>query len=377
MKKVKILLAAMVLLSFVGCSKSEENINLSNNIAKEEQAPITEKIEVISQETINFETPLSLYGTRLFFDENNLMYKYTDIYNEPKEIYYNKLNVEGDVAKPTFMGSKVFVQKEQHPIMMNIEVTEENRTLVSDYYNNPQYEIDPAIISGENTIYHLFNDILVYYVEGESKISWSNITTKEGGYTEIPSDITPILALAKLEDEHLFLTLKSDNDVSYEDTLVVIDLFNNKFIEKMNLGGFYYLEPINKETIFLVSKEDFKVNFEIYNIETKERKAFYSYEIENYEPGDAYTVTNYIGVFPSKNKLYYCESDGFKIYVKVAPLNGMNVGEAVTVYEKEYDRTKGYTIPLLSINKDENELVIYGEHTESRTLNNFIRVKLL
>lgn len=152
------------------------------------------------------------------------------------------------------------------------------------------------------------------------------------------------------EDTYMYIN-------SNPDTLLVMDLTTNKLIEKSTIGNFQCFHPIDDERIiFTLDKENEEV-VEMYNLNNKTRKELMKYSTI---PGEGLITLNVLNVFPSRDKIYYCEDDGEKVSLKVAEINGMDIDNVITAYEVDKKDKEDFSVDNISISNDEREVKVFN-----------------
>lgn len=361
-----------------GCTNDEEELNQSMIITEDVQLDTEPKLKVLSNETIYFEEPLFWHTYWMSFDEeNNIEVNYVDLSGDRSTYEVSKVLVEGDEARLEYLDTeKNYCNRDN--IAFNIKEIDDSTYLIDKY---DKYEIAKEMIDNESSFYFIKGSILleyenVYAFLEENKMNWTDLESGESGTVNIPYQNTGLWNINLLEDK-LFLSTRTNQETLNDDTLLIIDLKENKIENTIKLGEFTRIFPIDNERVVFVSIDGSDSALEIYNISNNTRKELIKYENPGRELGKPYKEIYELNQFSNREKIYYVEINMDKLYVKVAAIDGMDLEEAIVIYESDFDSTGSNSeIPNIRISEDEMEMVIYNHNIETNSIEKFNKVKL-
>lgn len=387
-RKIIILLVLSVMavsINLVGCDDKEDKLNQSMVITGDVKTDTEPMLKVISEETIYFEEPLVGYGYGILMDENNnTILAYQDINNLNNGTEYSKVLIEGDKARLEYLGSDS-ANEIKNNITFVMKSISDSRYLINNLGSYDSYEIDASLIENEESAYFLIDNIFIEYNLSEAdevKIVWNNLSNGENGSINIPYRNID-LSNMDIVNNKLFLGTQLKKQNESPDTLLVIDLKENKVEKVVDIGEFRIARPINEERVLLMSlnknSNDSSVYdsaLEIYNINNNNRKELIKYDNTYKEKGDEFRGIDDIRLFSDREKLYYFETNMDKFYIKVAAIDGMELEDSITIYEMNYDSKGRNPIPKVAVSKDEREMIVYTFDEGTNITSNFKKIKL-
>lgn len=381
-RKAIIILVSIMSLSFnlTGCTDEKTDLNQYIVITDDVKSDTEPELKVISTETIYFDK--TIYASSLNFIEKadgSILVEdvnYTENYDNRMSIKIN-----GNEATSEYIGS---INDEYENIQKTfyLKNLDDNRNLIIDWRTDNRFEVEKDLINNEQSRYDIAEEYLIELVNGSAinklandSIAWTNLKTGSGGEIKMPEELRIILQSNVVEDK-LFLAAISNSAIealneelgaedSYmytyfnakPDTLLVIDLTINKLIEKSTIGSFECFHPIDDERIIFISNKENEKFIEMYNLNNKTRKELMKYSTI---PGEGLITLNGLEVFPSKDKIYYCEDDGEKVSLKIAEINGMDIDNVITAYEGNKSDLEDFCISDICISSDEREIKIFN-----------------
>lgn len=382
-----------------GCTNEKEELNQSLVITEDVKEDNEPELKVISTEEFYFEEPVESFQSYFTEKDNGeTLIRVIAGNNVGKDI---TVKIEGnkvikeyaemiDEDKDLTIGKSFYV-----------ESVDDNKALITNWGNDEKFEVEKSLLSNENSRYSLLDKYLIEFVGDEfwnfktDEIVWTNIEEDTGGVVEMPGDLEDALYASIIGDRLLVATttltsaeefnskLESNSGFTgylLPDTLLVIDLSNNKIIEKVTIGNFRDFKAIDTDRIIFILDDgnlnsNTEVNIEMYSLNNKTRKELIKYTIK---PGEEVIRFNGLGVFPSKDKIYYCEDNGKTLSLKIAEINGMDIENVITAYEVERKETENFREADISIGKDEREVKIFNRSVLDQTyqIDKLIKIKL-
>lgn len=151
---------------------------------------------------------------------------------------------------------------------------------------------------------------------------------------------------------------------------------DNGSIEKeREIGDFGFVLPIDEERVILLGALGEGTSVDIYNVNTEEKSQLFEYISYESEEEDSLNIS-YIGLFPSKDKIYYCEYTNKMAYIKVAKINGMGIEKPLTLCELNIEEEYIGEPPTVVIGKDEKEVIVYTQNSLIGGIEKFYKIKL-
>ena len=371
------ILSISINLSLTGCTNGKEELNQSLIITDDVKKDSEPELKVISTEEFKFEDPIkSLNAKFIEKDKDSILIRVTAGDTVGKSIL---TKIKGNVVvneeeKVITDDGNLGVGKSFY-----VESLNDNKALVTNWYNNEKFEVEKSLLSNENSRYILLEDYLIEFVDGASwnnfttsSIAWNKLTDGTNGIVKMPEDLDSALYASVIGDRLLVATttissaegfyskLQSSSEaIGYllPEILLVIDLTNNEVIEKVTIGSFRDFKVVDSERIiFTLGKENEEV-IEMYNLNNKTRKELMKYSTV---PGEGLIIFNGLEVFPSRDKIYYCEDNGKMLSLKIAEINGMEIENVITAYEAEKNDAENFLASDISIGIDEREIKIFN-----------------
>ena len=365
-------------LNLTGCTNESRDLSQHMVVTDDVKSDTEPKLKVIDNETIYFEEPLIGYGYNIRFDkDNNKILNYINVDGNKDEIYLNKIIVSDNNAKLEYLGSKPISEKKDN-VLFNMEKTSDTSYLISNEKDFDEYEVDTSIINNENSLYMLIDNILIEYVYGvevEGKLIWTNLLNNENGIIDIPYEQIDFTNTAIVNDK-LFLQARLKDETINNDSLIVLDLKENKIDKVCNLGQFSISSPIDEDRVLIVSLDGYNSALEIYNINNNTKKELIKYENPYRNKGDQFRAITYLKAFNDREKIYYSEVNMDKLYIKLATINGMEIEESIILYETDYDSKGSNSMPEVRISNDERAMVIYNYNMLTNSIDSFNNIKL-
>ena len=383
MKKKKIIAVISIFfisssLTMTGCGSVKETVNKNLTISKENVSSKSSlKIESIDE--IFFENPLMDKQYSLKFDKNGkLLVEQIESEVDKSLALYGNVNIEGDKAVLEYLTSTRYENISNSSIQFNVEYLSEGRVKISNNIGEEGYEIDSNLISNENSRYSLSENVLFEYVinnEGiTERIIWNDLSNENTGVIDIPNNYKSATAAEVMGDKIVIAALSKTDGISLPNNLLIVDLNENKITEEILIGTFGFILPIDEERIILLGSLGNDSTLEMYNIKTKERNELFKYA---YNDSDEESLNiSYAGLFPSKDKLYYCEYTSETAYIKVAKIKGMGIESPITVCEFNINDEYISEPPKIIISNDNKDMIIYYKNAMSNSIDKFYKVKL-
>lgn len=371
-------ISSMILvINLSGCTNDKEELNQSMIITEDVQLDTEAKLKVLSNETIYFEEPLFSHTYWMSFDEeNNVEVNYVDLSGDRSTYEISKVLIDGDKARLEYLDTeKNYCNRDN--IAFNVKEIDDSTYLIDKY---DKYEIAKEMIDNESSFYFIKGSILLEYENvyaslEKNKMNWTDLESGESGTVNIPYQNTDLWNINLLEDK-LFLSTRTNQETLNDDTLLIIDLKENKIENTIKLGEFTRIFPIDSERVVFVSIDGSDSALEIYNISNNTRKELIKYENPDRELGKPYKEIYELNQFGNREKIYYVEINMDKLYVKVAAIDGMDLEEAIVIYEVDFDSTGSNDIPNIRISEDEREMVIYNHNIETNSIEKFNKIRL-
>lgn len=381
-KKVIIMLLSISIVSLTinltGCTNKKSNLSQSMVVTDDVKVDTEPKLKIVSNEIIYFEEPLTGYGYDINIDEdNNRILNYINLYGNKEQLYFNKIVIEDNQAKLEYLGADLNSERSIN-IQFNMKKISDTSYLISNEKSFDQYEIDVSLIDNEKSLYMLIDNILIEYVYGlevEDKLIWTNLLNNENGMIDIPYKQIDFTNTAIVNNK-LFLQARLKDETINNDSLIVLDLKENKIEKVCNLGEFSISLPIDDERILIISLDGYNSALEIYNLNNNTKKELIKYENPYRNKGDQFKKIDYLKAFKDREKIYYCEVNMDKLYIKLATINGMEIEDPIILYETDYDSKDSNAIPEVRISKNEREVVIYNYNTLTNSIDSFNNIKL-
>lgn len=324
-------ISSMILaINLSGCTNYKEELNQSIIITEDVQLDTEPKLKVLSNETIYFEKPLFWHTYWMSFDEeNNVEVNYVDLSGDRSTYEISKVLIDGDKARLEYLDTeKNYCNRDN--IAFNVKEIDDSTYLIDKY---DKYEISKEMIDNESSFYFIKGSILLEYENvyaslEKNKMNWTDLESGESGIVNIPYQNTGLWNINLLEDK-LFLSTRTNQETLNDDTLLIIDLKENKIENTIKLGEFTRIFPIDSERVVFVSIDGSDSALEIYNISNNTRKELIKYENPDRELGKPYKEIYELNQFGNREKIYYVEINMDKLYVKVAAIDGMDLEEAI------------------------------------------------
>lgn len=401
MSKIKIvilisILSILINLSLTGCTNEKKELNQSLIITEDVKEDSEPELKVISTEEFKFNDIIECFSfIPVEKEDDSTLIRITagnDIgRNVVTKVNGDKISVIDEryiQEEPKLSVSKSFY----------VEPMDDEKVLITNWYTDDKYEVEKSLINNEDSRYVLLNEYLVEFVGGASWINfttecigWTNLNTGSSGKFEMPEDLDTAL-YASVTDDKLFVAVTSleacekynekleNNFVGYllPDTVLVIDLSSNEVIHEAMIGSFRDFKVIDSDRIIFVLDNENNDNVELtvamYSLNNKIKKEIMKYFVME---GENSINLNGIGVFPSRDKLYYCENNGETLSLKIAEINGMDIENVITAYEATGD-LQSFTANSISIRRDGRELNIFnkGSNGEISGIDKLIKVRL-
>ncbi|MFC3906201.1 hypothetical protein [Clostridium disporicum] len=375
-----IIVFSVVFLSFniIGCTGEKKALNQSIILTEDVKADTEPELKIISTEIIPLENYIkdfsNIYIER---DDGSTLIRQ----NYVNGYLMNSINVEIDGDKAITEHTES-ISDEYGNIQKTFYLNslDNNKALIIDGYSENTFQIEESLINNEQSRYELSGEYLIEIVNDKTinnisndGISWTNLKTSSSGRIKMPEELSFILqcnvvgdrlfiaATSTLAMEAFNEELGGEEAFTYAynnpDTLLVIDLTTNKLIEKSTIGSFRSFYAINDEIIIFTSYKGTEEVVEMYNLNNKTRKEFMKYSTI---PGEGLITLNGLNLFPSRDKIYYCEDDGEKVSLKIAEINGMDIENSITAYEADKNELEEFYISSISVSNDEREIKIFN-----------------
>lgn len=402
-RKVIFALCIPTLIMFInltGCSNEKDELNKSMVITDDVKADTDSELKVISSKTYEFKEEF-LNGRYFYIEKDDGSTLIRDINARPGEENSLLVKLGNDDASYEYI-EKIVDEYQNISKKFYLKNLADNNVLAIDWYTDSQYEFDKSFISNEESSYELQGKYLIEFLNGVSTnsfaadgVSWINLESNKSGQLKIPDDLTGAYYSKIIEDKLFIATISQESRENFNtkikengyigfllsDTVLVIDLVENKIIDKVTVGEFSYFAPIDNEHILITLTRDDEKVVQIYNLYNKTSKELikYSNQIENGEgQKQGNVIFKGVELFPGKDKLYYCEDDGEKLYVKVAEINGMDIENVITAYEVEKKGEESIYSNYISIDDTGREMKIFNEVLlpSSKVISNVTKVKL-
>lgn len=390
------ILSILISLSLTSCTNEKEELNQSLIITEDVKKDSEPELKVISTEEFKFDNIIECFSFIPVEKEDGSTLIRITAGNDIGRNVVTKIN--GD--KISIIDEK-YIQEEQSLGVgksFYVEPVDSEKVLITNWYTDEKYEVDKSLINNEDSRYVLLDEYLVEFVGGASWINfttecigWTNLNTGSSGKFEMPEDLDTAL-YASVADDKLFVAVTSleacekynekleNNFVGYllPDTLLVIDLSSNEVINKVTIGSFREFKVIDSDRIIFVLDNENNGTIELtvamYSINNKIKKEIIKYFVME---GENSINLNGIGVFPSRDKLYYCEDNGEALSLKIAEINGMDIENVITAYEAT-GNSQSFTANNISMSRDGRELNIFtkGSNGDISGIDKLIKIRL-
>lgn len=363
-----------------GCTNEKEELNQSMIITDDVKVDTEPKLKVLSNETIYFKEPLYWHSYGITFDEeNNNIVNYTDVNGDRSIITLSKILIEGDKAELEYLGTETFYDIPDNLIFRAKNISDTSY-LINNINSSDKYEVDKRMFSNDSSLYYLRGSVLLEYENAyafldRNKMNWTDLSSGESGTVDVPYQNIDFTNVDVVNDE-LFVAVRRKQDTVNNDTLVIINLKEDKIENVIELGEVSRILPIDNERVLLISRDGVNSSLEIYNISNNTRKELIKYENPYREKGDSFRDIWELYTFNDREKIYYCEVNIDKLYIKVAAINGMEIEESITVYEMDFDSKDANPMPSIAISENEMEIVVYNHNMESNSIEKFNKIKL-
>ncbi|MBX9136796.1 MULTISPECIES: hypothetical protein [unclassified Clostridium] len=393
-----IILFSIVFLTFniIGCTGEKKALNQSIILTEDVKSDTEPELKVISTKIIPLENHIK--------DFSNIYIEREDGSTLIRQNYVNgylmnsiNVKIDGDKATSEYKKS---ISDEYRNINKTFYLNslDNNKVLIIDGYSENTFKTEESLINNEQSRYELSGEYLIEIMNDTTinnitndYISWTNLKTSSSGRIKMPEELSFILQCNVVGDR-LFLSAIStlaiealNGEVGIEDTymytysnpdtLLVIDLTTNKLIEKNTIGSFRNFHVINDEIIIFTSCKDSEEVVEMYNLNNKTRKEFMKYSTKQ---GEGLITLKGLNLFPSKDKIYYCEDDGEKVSLKIAEINGMDIENSITAYEADKNELEEFYISNISVSNDEREIKVFNRTLSEYgfVIDKIIKIKL-
>ena len=393
-----IILFSIVFLTFniIGCTGEKKALNQSIILTEDVKSDTEPELKVISTKIIPLENHIK--------DFSNIYIEREDGSTLIRQNYVNgylmnsiNVKIDGDKATSEYKKS---ISDEYRNINKTFYLNslDNNKVLIIDGYSENTFKTEESLINNEQSRYELSGEYLIEIMNDTTinnitndYISWTNLKTSSSGRIKMPEELSFILQCNVVGDR-LFLSAIStlaiealNGEVGIEDTymytysnpdtLLVIDLTTNKLIEKSTIGSFRSFCAINDEIIIFTSYKGTEEVVEMYNLNNKTRKEFMKYSTKQ---GEGLITLKGLNLFPSKDKIYYCEDDGEKVSLKIAEINGMDIENSITAYEADKNELEEFYISNISVSNDEREIKVFNRTLSEYgfVIDKIIKIKL-
>ena len=383
-KKIIALISAVfisVSATMVGCSTSviEENKNLvisKENVSSKSDLKIEETTEIV------FETALVDNQYSLKIDENgDLVVEQIEPNIDKNLALYGLVNVEENTANLEYLISKRYEDLGNSSIQFYVESISENedKVIIRNYLSEEGYEIERTLIGNGSNKYTLAENILFEQVINDegvvTNIIWHNLTNETEGSIEVPEEYKAISGINLLGDKAILSALPNTDSATLPTTLLIANLDNGSIEKEREIGDFGFVLPIDEERVILLGALGEGTSVDIYNVNTEEKSQLFEYISYESEEEDSLNIS-YIGLFPSKDKIYYCEYTNKMAYIKVAKINGMGIERPLTLCELNIEEEYIGEPPTVVIGKDEKEVIVYTQNSLIGGIEKFYKIKL-